>query len=129
MITDIAHNAVTALGIIPDENVSAGNIDNPDWNGTPVIVITDMPARQEDMTQMYMVCASTPLAVHCIAKTRQDAWHTVRQAAIAVYKTFTALETEPESGILCITFNEYHVVPIPERNAFQAYVTFNVLHQ
>ena len=129
MITDIAYNAVIALGLVPEDNVKVGVIIDPDWDGKPLIDITTNPAKPEDVTQTGIISVMTPLAIHCVAVNREEAWNVVRQAALAVYQKFTALELQPKSGIYCITFGEYNIVPIPERDAFKAFVSFNILHK
>ena len=129
MLTDIAYNAIIALGLVPDDHVNVGTIINPDSTGKPVIDITVNPAKPEDVTQTGIISVTTPLAIHCVAATRTEAWNVVRQAALAVYQKFTALERQPKSGIYCITFGEYLVAPIQDRTEFHAHVAFNILHK
>jgi len=129
MITDIARNAIIAQGLIPDEDVEIGVILNPDWGGAPKIVLNTNPAKPEGETQFGVAGVTTPLAINCVAETRQEAWDIVRQAALAVYQHFTALEIQPNSGIFCITMDEHNVFPIPDRTTFQAFVAFNILHR
>ena len=128
MIIDIAKNAITALGLVPDEDVHVSVIKDTDWNGTPKIVLMTEPTKVEDIAQTSIIAVTTPLTIYCLAETRQEAWNTVRQAAHAVYQQFTELERQRNSGVFCITLGGYDVVPVPERTLFQANVSFNLLH-
>jgi hypothetical protein len=129
MITDIARDAIVALGLVPADDVMIAGNRTQDWHGCPLILIETEPTRTENLTQFGPINAATLLAIHCIAMDRQKTWDIVRQAAHAVYAKFEDLEKEPKSGILCITLGEHNVFQVPDRPEFQASVSFNVLHQ
>ena len=128
MITDIAHESITALQLLPDSDVKVDMV-NPDWSGQPIIYILTEPTKVEDMTQTELVSAETILKIICVAKDRRKTWDLARQAALAVYEKFEELEQTPQSGILCITLIEHNVFQIPERKEYQAFVSFCVLHK
>jgi len=130
MISDIAQQAVTALGLIPDKDVLLDGIAEPDWDGKPKILIMTSPASTEDATQCGIVSATSTLDLYSVAKTRQEAWDIVQKAAHAVYAKFEDLEKQPSaSGIFCITRTKYDVVQTPNRKAFEALFSFTILHK
>ncbi|MCL2710770.1 MAG: hypothetical protein FWE95_07805 [Planctomycetaceae bacterium] len=127
MITDIAQKTIITLGLVPDEDVFVGVFD-PDWHGKPKIMITTEVTRPADQTQFGVISIETVLVIDCIAKTQQEAWDTVQTAARAVYAKFETLENDPKSRILCIMHGDHNVYQVPDRNAFQAFMKFNLLH-
>ena len=127
MIKELAQNTIIALGLVNEDDVRIDQI-HLDWDGEPQIYITSEPTKADAETQMGVISMETVMGIHCIAKTREKAWDTIRPAVRAVYDKFCELERTRGSGILAITYIEHNVTQRPDReDAFAAFFSFRVL--
>jgi hypothetical protein len=127
-ISEIASESITALGLVPDEDVLI-DVVNPDWDGGARIYIVSEQEKPEDQTQFGVITSETVLRVFVLSKSRNEAKNVMHATAHAVYKKFTEMEQTPGSGVLCITLVENNTTQIPERKTFNSFVAFRILHK
>ena len=127
MIKELAQKIIIALGIVPEEDVKI-DLNQLDWDGGPQIYITSEPTKADAETQMGLISFETVMGIRCIAKSREQAWDTIRPAVRAVYDKFCELERTRGSGILAITYIEHNIYQNPDRgDGFFAFFSFRVL--
>jgi hypothetical protein len=129
-IKEIARDAIVPEVSIPEKRIWIDVINVADWDGNANIYITAEPTKEEDSTQMGIVCAVTILGIHTIASTREKADDIERTAVSAMYAKFSEMEQQRGSGILCIMCQEHNTTQRPDReDAFQATFLFRVTHK
>jgi hypothetical protein len=127
MLANLAQNAILAENLLPTENVGINSVLDADWNGTPRIIVSTGETRSEDESQFGTLTAITPLTIHVLAADRQTALELCRSAAEAVLATFSEMETQRNTPVLCVTLTNKSIKNLADRTEFEAAWNFEIL--
>jgi hypothetical protein len=126
-ISTIAHNALVESAILPSESIAIERLKNSNWDGKTRIIIHD---GENDFIehQLGLVCQESHLTIYVIGSDRGIARTKCYEAGEIVFKTFSELSQNSNSGVLSISRESSGINPIGDRPEFEAFRSFSILN-
>jgi hypothetical protein len=128
IIRTIAKTAVAVKQLVPPEHILVDVLD-PDWDGTPRILINCEETRPEDVSLLTVMTETTVVYISVLSDNRDEAWLLGSAAGQAVGQYFDACALQGEYGIYSVDLLEKQTNHIPERNTYRSNYVFNILHK